>query len=287
MSVHDRIDLAHWIAEFPLSQMRAEARAFVLNRRQKLPEAYADDKQVEDHIQLMRPKWEIVVGPRDVAINEQLRTEALAAREYAGKRYPTDVVVWAKGEPSNRSVTKVGGLPYRPAALPWPEDSTGTPLRFIAQICFVDSRELVPPLPGDILLIFGDDDALVGEPERLVFEWWPLAPTSLISEVPVRADALTPFCAVLHRAEDWDDSIFEGTKIGGLPKFIQEVPEQSGAFIAALGSISVSADQPNPFVNVAEPYGRSDENDLMIGDMGSLYLFLAPEGNVQAISQCY
>ena len=287
MSVHDRLDIAHWISEFPLSRLRADARDFVLKRRQKLPDEYVDEKAVERHIQLMRPKWGIVVGPGAVAINEQLRAEPLATKDHKGKRYPTDVVVWAKGESSNRALTKVGGLPYRPAGLPWPVDEIGNPLRFIAQLCFVDSQELVPKPPGDLLLIFGDDDALVGEPDRLVFEWWPLAPTQLISEVPARDDALAPFYALLHRTDDWEDAIFEGTKIGGLPKFIQEVPECSGTFLAALGSISVATDELNPFVNVAEPRGWSHENDLMIGDMGSLYLFMGSDGMVQAISQCY
>jgi hypothetical protein len=93
---------------------------------------------------------------------------------------------------------------------------------------------------------------------------------------------------VLHRTEDWDTAIFEGTKIGGLPKFIQEPPDVSGMFIGAIGSISVSADERHPFVNVADPIGGwSDENDLMIGDMGSLYLFLGADGKIQAVSQSY
>src|SRR5262245_55776866 len=141
MMVHDRLDIAHWIPKFSLSRLRDEARDFVLKRRKQLPEEYIDEKSVEKHIQLMHPKWEIVVGPGAVAINEQLRAESLVTNDCKRKRYPTDVVVWAKGEPSNRAATKVGGLPYRPAILPWPVDDVGGPLRFIAQMCFVDSRE--------------------------------------------------------------------------------------------------------------------------------------------------
>ncbi|HLF84242.1 MAG TPA: hypothetical protein VI837_08720 [Blastocatellia bacterium] len=105
--------------------------------------------------------------------------------------------------------------------------------------------------------------------------------------MPALDEALSPFHAVLHRTEDWDAAVFEGTKIGGVPKPIQEQPSTPGAFIGTIGSISVSAAERHPFVNVAEPRGWSHENDLMIGDMGSLYLFIGPDGKIQALSQCY
>lgn len=284
---HDRLDIARWMAEFPLSRLRAEARDYVLKRRQELPWEYADDKAVDEHIRLMRPKWDIVVGPAAVAVNEQLRAEALAAGRAPRVRVPTDVAVWAKGEPADRSVTKIGGLPYRPSGVPWPAGATGQPLRFVGQLSFVDSRDLVPPLPGDVLLVFGDDDALVAEPGRLVFEWWPLTSRALTPQAPDVDEALAPFHAALHRTEDWDNAILEGTKIGGVPRFIQEEPSVRGTFIGTIGSISVSPDERHPFVNIAEPRGWSDENDLMIGDMGSLYLFVDSHGQIQALSQCY
>jgi hypothetical protein len=169
----------------------------------------------------------------------------------------------------------------------WPTGEHGEPLRFVGQLCFADSRDILPEMPADVLLVFGDDDALLAQPERLVFEWWSLTNAPLVSEMPAVEDPLVPFHANLHRTDDWDDAIFEGTKIGGLPQFIQDVPDASGAFIAAIGSISVAPDREYPFVNVAEPRGWSHENDLMIGDMGSLYLFVRPDGSVEAVAQCY
>jgi hypothetical protein len=287
MGVHERLDLAHWVAQFPLSRLRADARDYVLKRRQELPQAYADDHAVEAHIHLMNPKWDIVVGPGPVAVNEQLRAEAIAAGERPVRRVPTDVMVWAMGEPTNRAVTKIGGLPYRPSAVAWPHDKDSEPLRFIGQLCFADSRDILPELPGDVLLVFGDEDALVDEPERLVFEWWSLTSAPLVAQVSAVEEPLAPYHAHLHRTDDWDDAVFEGTKIGGLPKFIQDVPDIGGTFIGALGSISVPHDQRHPFVNVAEPRGWSHENDLMIGDMGSLYVFVRPDGSIAACSQFY
>ncbi len=216
MGVHDRLNLAHWVAQFPLSQLRAEARDYVLQRRQKLPQEYADQQAIEDHIQLMNPKWDIVVGPGQVAVNEQLRAEAIAAGARPVRRFPTDVM-WTLPSPTR----------------------------------------------------------------------WPLTTALLVSEVPAVEEPLVPYHANLHRTDDWDDAVFEGTKIGGLPNYIQDVPDVSGTFIGTIGSIAVPADQRHPFVNVAEPRGWSYENDLMIGDMGSLYIFVRPDGTIASFSQCY
>lgn len=287
MSVHSRLDIDRWTKEFPLSRLRAEARDFVLQRERQLPQEYPDAQAVEDHVQLMSPKWEIVVGPAAVAVNEQLRAEALAADARPAARFPVDVAVWAKGEPADRSVTKIGGLPYRPSHAAWPEGDSGQPMRFIGQLCFADSLDIVPALPGKMLLVFGDDDALLSEPERLVFEWWPLSNALLVSEVPAVDDPLAPFHAVLHRTEDWDGAIFEGTKIGGAPRFIQDDPGVPGIFVGTIGSISVDSNERYPFVNVPEPADWSHENHLMIGDMGSVYLYVGSDGTTYAASQCY
>jgi hypothetical protein len=287
VATHDRFDLDRWIAEFPLARLRDEGREFVLRRRDHMPQEYADEQAVAAHIELMQPKWEIVVGPADVAINEQLRGELIAAGERPERRVPTDVAVWAKGEPSSRAVTKVGGLPYRPLDAPWPGADAGHPLRFVGQLSFVDSRDILADLPGDVLLIFGDDDALLAEPERLRFEWWSLTTAPLLARAPAVDQPLAPFYAALHRTEDWNDTVFEGTKIGGVPNFIQDEEVPSGRFIGTLGSISVPTDRRHPFVNVAAPRGWSRDNDLMIGDMGCLYLFMESNGTILPLSQCY
>ena len=80
----------------------------------------------------------------------------------------------AEGEPTDRHVTKIGGLPYRPAKMPWPTGQDGTPMSFLAQINFANSKDLVGELPGDVLLVFTpDSDGFI---ESLSFEWQPLAP---------------------------------------------------------------------------------------------------------------
>ncbi len=93
MGIHERLDIAHWTHEFPLSRLRAEARDYVTRRRQELPDEYPDDNAVARHVKLMSPKWRIVVGPADLAVNEQLKEEAVAGGERPARRSPTDVVV--------------------------------------------------------------------------------------------------------------------------------------------------------------------------------------------------
>jgi uncharacterized protein DUF1963 len=306
MPTHHRFDLRHWSAQFPLERLRAEAREFVYQRRQEMPTEYPGDDHVEQHIRLMEPAGEILVGPGGLAVNELLRAEAFAGGPYKGKRIATDVFVWARGEPPDPAMTKIGGVPYRPRSLAWPQDEGGNPLRFTAQLCFADSRDIVADLPGDVLLIFGDDDALLADPEDLVFEWSSLGIQDVASEAPqpTTGEPLTPYYGIIHRTEDWPDapaqfpdryrnrwaspwllSVFEGTKIGGIPSGIQGQPTIGGRFLAALGSISASY-SAYPVINAPEPPGSSP-GDLMIGDMGSLYLFLDRHGRVCAEAQCY
>lgn len=304
MSLHQGVDLQHWIAQFPLERLRAEARDFVLKRREELPEEYPTAARVLDHIKLMEPHGEILVGPGTLAVNEQLRTEAFAGGRYSGSRRATDVFVWARGEAPHRAMTKIGGLPYRPQSVPWPLDDQDKPMRFVAQICFADSRDIVGDLPGDVLLIFGDDDALTADPTRLILEWSDLETEDLVSEIPpLAAEPLTPCYSVIYRTEDWPDAgeeierycdpwllrNFEGTKIGGVPSYIQgepidPIPIVRGRFLTALGSISFVSTLP--LTNQSEPC--SDDNYLMIGDMGSLYLFFDDySGGVIAETQFY
>jgi hypothetical protein len=302
--IHDQLDLSRWVNEFPLEKLRNDARDFVRLRQQQLPGEYPDHESVERHIALMSPGGEIIVGPESIAVNIQLRDQAFAGIAYSGRRVPTDIFLWAKGEPRRRCSTKVGGIPYWSNNMPWPRESDGHLSRFIAQICFADSIDIIGALPGQVLLIFGDNDALL-EPERLLFKWLPLGINDVIVDVPVTDDEefLTPFHGVIYRTEDWPDSVpalkgkykypehiavMEGTKIGGIPSWIQDEEPLPGRFIASLGTISVDVNQRWPFINASESRGWNDsDHDLTIGDMGTLYLFMDSTGAVRAISQCY
>lgn len=112
-------------------------------------------------------------GPKIVAQIELARRMIFGNAPTSLATVPTDYFVLAKGEPSCRSVTKVGGVPYRPAALDWPIMKDGAPYTFLAQYNFTKSRDLVGTTPGDVLLIFAESDAIC-TPDAFHFEWHDL-----------------------------------------------------------------------------------------------------------------
>lgn len=126
-----------------------------------------------------------------------------------GRKVAADIFVMQPGPAPHRAMTNIRGLPYRPAALPWPggpdrddplppsstlreqldldgdmtDEEFDEDLRsyfenyqFFGQFNFADSRDLVGKLPGDVLLLFGDPSCT----EVNYYEWQPLGLTDLI-----------------------------------------------------------------------------------------------------------
>lgn len=165
---------------------------------------------------------------------------------------PCDLHVMGIGSAPDRTASRVGGLPYRPADLDWPRDSGEVPYKFFCQFDFSQSNDLFPALPGDILLVFSRDGTIVDHVEdQLRFEWYHISDSiKLIQEnelpkyewwnfigygVPCRTfdffdqtaanQAFEELRGVLPDPEDIPDqnpSRFIGFKIGGLPAFWHE-----------------------------------------------------------------
>jgi hypothetical protein len=119
-----------------------------------------------------------ITSPSDLCQNEILRRELRDEFDW-GEPVPIDIFVMADGEPPDRHVTKLGGLPYRAADASWPVRRNGLPLVFLGQFDFSDSRDLTGPLPGDVLLVFADDAYM---PENLHFEWQNFGLEGLIEQ---------------------------------------------------------------------------------------------------------
>lgn len=309
--IHERFDIDRWKAEFALDALREQAREFVLARKEQLPGQYPTQEAVDRHVHIMEPSGDSVTGPSEMAIIEQIRDEVFALRpEIAHPSVPTDVFVFGRGEPNNREATKIGGLPYWARSRPWPHTRSGTPMQFAAQICFADSHDIVSDLPGDILLVFFDYDEYYDEldPSVLRLEWADLGETDLVSDadVPVSDYKYMPHYAQIHRTYDYPDaeeafgnysasyqlSVIEGTKIGGVPRWIQDDPGLPGRFICAVGSINYSWYQPYPFLNVPQPLDETHKQpdgygELMWSDVGSLYVFADSEGKLTWDVQFY
>ena len=295
-TIHERVVIGRWTDTFALARLRREAHDFVLDRNRRMPGEYSTQDRVDNHIRLMEPAGEMVAGPRDIAVVEQLRDEALARHgRLSGEVVPTDVFVFGLGDAPMPEATKVGGLPYWPADRPWPSAPSGGPMTYIAQFCFADSRDIVPDLPGEVLVLFGDWEAYCDdEGTALLGEWVSIGPRPLIAPGDLVATDwphITPCYGQIHRTWDYagDERPFddyrcpwllesiEGTKIGGLPRLAQGDPILPGQFLCSLGSIGAAPGRAWPFVNVETPYAFGEPEGLLSwGDAGSLYLFLEP-----------
>lgn len=297
--IHERFDIAHWESVFALSRLRNQARGTPAS---------------------MQLDIESITGPYDIAVLEQLRAKTYADLPET-TRVPTDVFVWNRGEAPRREVTKIGGLPYREAGRPWPVAPSGTPLNFVAQFCFVDSRDLVPAQVGDLLLVFaegkrwewkdsegwnfkwGDNDDTVS---AVAFEWVSIGDYPLVTNraIPTTGWRILPCYAAIHRAWDYPDvdgfmypgiaenipTITEATKIGGLPAWIQHDEELPGEFLCSLGSIFPKITEPYPYINWPEPISYDtwrESGPLMLGDVGMMYLFANSYGDIRWTAQTH
>ena len=275
MAIHDRLDLARWIRECPLDSFD------VPEWRLRAPEIY---------------------GPRDIARFEQVRAKVDSSQR--GLAVPTDVCIWSVGEPDDPTVTKIGGVPYRPTDAPWPTCPDGSPMGLLAQLSFTDSLGVlhpIPPdaLPGDVLLVFtsgphmySDWDA--DEPETWAIEWHRIVPGFVQRPAPRVLD-ITPTFATLHRTMDYPDSTVDdgldavwGTKFGGVPMHDQEDPGLPGTPLCMLASINPFGG-PWPLLNVpVNPNGEHylDHKLLMLGDLGAANFNLDTDGAVHWSADC-
>lgn len=279
----------------------------------------------------------MITCPRDIYVNETLR-KTYGYNAKPGK--PVDLFVWSNGEPEKRFLTQVGGLPFLPEDRPWPLDSKGRPRIFVAQLSFVDSKDILPiDTPGEVLLIFAETECYDGEyffsygeaNDGLHFEWVNRENTVPWSREALRAKGYksvdTTLYGVIYRGMDHfqDDDIedrldrdyaknivwstfhipaFEGTKIAGIPRFIQNGPENydvetqktgDAIFIGQLCSVQGARDVEFPWCNEETPiplrFGsdnvRGSQNSLMIGDAGSIYFFMKPSGEIVWCEECY
>lgn len=255
-----------------------------------------------------------ITSPVHLAIVEQLRREIPASD--LGRKIPTDVFVFGKGESPSRECTKIGGLPYRPADLSWPlAHDDGQPMTFVGQWNFTNSKDITRPLPGDVLLVFSKNDVPVLEgTDALRFEWYMEGLTDLVRPdmIPKPAWRFVICHGYRWRIADlpdaqfqfdeyessWKIPILEGTKIGGIPPFFEQIEENGGMpgrFLASIGSIQPILNCPYPWTNIASPLIMKnakclfceEEEELMWGDAGVLMLFIDDDNIIHWTIECY
>lgn len=264
-----------------------------------------------------RYSGDIITGPGNVCNNELLRRE-MQDQYHWGSAVPVDIFAMADGEPEDRSVTKIGGLPHRPANLPWPTDATGEPMLFLGQFNFKHSQDLVGRLPGELLLIFADDSS--GTIEDLRFEWQPDRLVDLVDEssVPQHPSAFAPCFGHIHRTVSYPEAQlivphserryptcrgkdvtsdyfllqWQATQIGAAPFFIQGDPELPGRVFCTICSVGPDEHVPYPWVNHPEPLIPEEEwsfgnKYLMLGDTGCIYISIDEHQQLHWCEDCF
>ena len=236
----------------------------------------------------------LIVGPRDMAYLEQVRAQ-LSLQQVPPQSVPVDAFVFAIGEPPFRHVTKIGGVPYRPAHEPWPTTPSGKPMTFLAQFCFAESRDIVGDTPGDVLLMFVEDSSSVlsRTKETVWFEWRPVGLIELIQprNVPTPDWEFVACYGVRHRTVDYarpfpvadlgrviprnivksrrlerfteQVSRIWGTKIRGIPAEPDWDEDRRpdappGRFLCSIAAIAPLADTSYPWVNQPDSLSSSD-----------------------------
>ena len=299
---HPVVDFSKWCKRFPIETFE----------KKEGPRQYTTTEE-GDPLDLWKAHGTIVTSPADLCQMELVR-ERVRKKHDLGRAVPADVFIWRKGAPDKPYLTKLGGVPHREKALQWPTDQKGNPYTFVAQFCFLDSKDIVSgKLPGDVMLVFfKDSESHFGEPEDVRIEW----SSQSLREAMTKADCPAPRFPVpelageIHRCNEYPDSsdafdqeghansyLFatsQSTKIGREASIIQNDPRENGQeFICTLNSIMPS--QEWPFTNMealpADPMESEEHHgwgayQMMFGDVGCMYFMIDAKGNVSWASAC-
>jgi hypothetical protein len=244
-----------------------------------------DSSAPDDPIDLWKASGRAIDSPADLCCIEHVR-KAVGAEHDLGRKVPVDIFVWRAGAPNAPYLTKVGGTPHRERARAWPVDDQGNPATFVAQICFIDSLDIVPVAPpGDVMLLFlgGCDDETFRPFEDYRIEW-----SSLVLDEPMRAADCPPpqlpvpeLAGEIHRGYEYPDSggvvrrksgrcergpapfdeaghsqpwffvTTQSTKIGQATHFIQgHGPGKGKQLLCTFNSIQAREGRPWPFMGM-------------------------------------
>lgn len=284
--VHDRFDVEQWIPRFPLTPSYGEYSGH------------------------------LITSPASLCNNELLRRELQDQFDW-GPAVPVDIFIMADGEPADRSVTKIGGLPCRRKDAPWPHSPDGRPMAFLAQFNFADSRDIVGSLPGDLLLIFVEcpDGNFVNKGSSFIdsvhFEWRSLdgALEDLVDALPATEGIIKPCYGHIARVTSYPEATREpfsradpvcrgcyvssdfaipqyfGTQIGSAPYLLTDLYDTPGRPLCTVAAVCVDTHGPYPWVNRFEPLLPPEARGFelgyfTLGDTGALYVLIDDDQNL-------
>ena len=231
-----------------------------------------------------------IVSP--IHLLAHLKNVEIAASYSEEAGVETDVFVFGKGSPKLPFLTKLGGIPYRPANKPWPIGHHGEHVNFYGQICFMDSFDIVPKMKplGDILLIF-HEFYHTGP----YFEWQKFELKEKLATKETSQGTIMPeYFGERYRTVDYAwaerkdvsgeihsaNAIAQGLKIGGVCP--QNQQDHEGKITGGFTSFAPKSDIIYPFVNVKEPLTSQqidDENFVYPNHFSSICFDYDEENN--------
>jgi len=258
--------------------------------------------------QIKKNRGKIIKSIKDLIEVESIREELFDKVDF-GDSYPTDIIIWGKGEPRYPYLTKVGGVPYRPKSQPWPK-MNGKDLVFFNQWCFIDSKDIFKiNLPGDVLLTFidieeDDFEYFYPDSEKLYFEWQNIG----IKEIADKSDIkktnsdIPELFGCLYRSaeyplnyEKFDDMkeysnpelipVRQASRIGGDTYYIQStLPEEDETLLCTLSSLLFDYENDYGFINQQEKLTRDEAErmELPFGNAGCFYVFMNENGKIRS-----
>ena len=123
--MHPKVDFEYWASVFPLTSQNLGG--------------------------------EIITSPAHLCQVELVRKRYRQVSNL-GRAVPVDIFLWSVKSPEEPFLTKLGGVPHRESAKAWPIGEDGKAYTFVAQFCFLDSKDIVSDnLPNDVMLIFFRD----------------------------------------------------------------------------------------------------------------------------------
>lgn len=252
----------------------------------------------------------LVVGPFDYwSLLAMRRAHAL----FGDRPLGSDLFLWSCGAPPHPAMTRLGGVPYLPAARAWPRRD-GHVATFYGQLNFTDSKDLVPFVPADVLLVFKYFTSDATSWDRALYEFvWVDVDESVAhlaaDGVPADAHDDEPsFFGVRVRTDD-DATLVErvrgsrapaahvipGTKIGGCARDVQSIVPPSvpadWRFVGQITAVFPPTRVPFPLLAHPEPVdldanrARYDRLTQGPGD-GVLCLYLDGADRVQIRFSC-
>lgn len=229
---------------------------------------------------------------------------------------PTCIILLGKGPASNHLATRFGGLPLISSAEGWPEEDSGAPMTFLGQFNFEDSLyQFEGDLPGDVLQLFGSSQWKTPFRTKDLKAIWKTKEEldTQVMSAPSGCEVLPEFFGVFHTSYDFvfapnsagaesTTQIANATKIGGLPWHIQgsltEINDDNSAgpvLLCQFNSIQARHGVPYPWLNQAAPYSarvknagvQAQDNSIIFGDKGSIYVYLSDDGETYCEFESY